>query len=195
MTKEEAIFCEKSYIGETNCTDCKYYGTETCQSRESHKMAIKALEQQINDCKIFGTKENCFGGATEYECNHCDYKIQKEKSLAFLDGCIAGFKGADKIAKEQSEDCISRQAAIRLAEQGQVQGFEWQIRKLVTLPPITPTQDTFIQSLKECKQGEWIKDGFNIKCSNCNNLAPTRDRYYWDKTNFCPNCGARMIKG
>lgn len=46
MTKEEAIFCEKSYIGETNCTDCKYYGTETCKSRESHKMAIKALEQE-----------------------------------------------------------------------------------------------------------------------------------------------------
>ncbi len=46
MTKEEAIFCEKSYIGESNCTDCKYYGTETCQSRESHKMAIKALEQE-----------------------------------------------------------------------------------------------------------------------------------------------------
>ena len=46
MTREEAMFCEKSYIGETNCTDCKYYGTETCQSRESHKMAIEALEQQ-----------------------------------------------------------------------------------------------------------------------------------------------------
>lgn len=46
MSREEAIFCEKSYIGETNCVDCKYYGTETCQSRESHKMAIKALEQE-----------------------------------------------------------------------------------------------------------------------------------------------------
>lgn len=49
MTREEAIFCEKSYIGETNCTDCKYYGTETCKSRESHRMAIKALEQEILD--------------------------------------------------------------------------------------------------------------------------------------------------
>ncbi len=46
MTREEAIFCEKSYIGETNCTDCNYYGTETCLSRESHRMAIKALEQE-----------------------------------------------------------------------------------------------------------------------------------------------------
>lgn len=46
MTKEEAIFCEKSYLGETNCTNCKYYGTNTCRSRESHRMAIKALEKQ-----------------------------------------------------------------------------------------------------------------------------------------------------
>ena len=45
MTKEEAIFCEKSYIGETNCTDCKYYGTDTCQSRVSHKMAIKSIDK------------------------------------------------------------------------------------------------------------------------------------------------------
>jgi hypothetical protein len=46
MTREEAIFCEKSYLGETNCTDCKYYGTDTCESRETHKMSIKALEQE-----------------------------------------------------------------------------------------------------------------------------------------------------
>ena len=46
MTREEAIFCEKSYLGETKCTDCKYYGTDTCKSRESHKMAIKALLEQ-----------------------------------------------------------------------------------------------------------------------------------------------------
>ena len=51
MTREEAIFCEKSYLGETNCQDCKYYGTDTCKSRKSHKMAIKALEQQpCEDC-------------------------------------------------------------------------------------------------------------------------------------------------
>ena len=50
MTIEEAIFCERSYIGETNCIDCKYYGTETCQSRESHKMAIRALQQQLKCC-------------------------------------------------------------------------------------------------------------------------------------------------
>ena len=31
-------------------------------------------------------------------------------------------------------DLISRQDAIRLAEQGQIQGFEWQFKKLCELP-------------------------------------------------------------
>ena len=48
MTREEAIFCEKTYIGENRykCKDCKYYGTDTCKSREAHKMAVRALEQE-----------------------------------------------------------------------------------------------------------------------------------------------------
>ena len=48
MTIQEALFCERSYIGETNCTKCKYYGTDTCLSRESHKMSIEALKQQLS---------------------------------------------------------------------------------------------------------------------------------------------------
>ena len=71
MTREEAIFCEKSYIGETNCTDCKYYGTETCQSRESHKMAIEALEQESVLDKIRAEIENHCGLAKDDYCNYC----------------------------------------------------------------------------------------------------------------------------
>lgn len=44
ITIDEAIFCEKSYTGETSCTDCKYYRTNTCKYRETHKLAINALE-------------------------------------------------------------------------------------------------------------------------------------------------------
>jgi hypothetical protein len=44
MTREEAIFCEGTYLGENNCVNCKYYATDTCESRESHKMAIEALK-------------------------------------------------------------------------------------------------------------------------------------------------------
>lgn len=41
-------------------------------------------------------------------------------------------------AKEKpSQDCIDREEAIRIAEQGQIQGFEWQFKKLCDLPPVT----------------------------------------------------------
>ena len=44
-------------------------------------------------------------------------------------------------------DLISRQDAIRLAEQGQVQGFEWQFKKLCALPAAEPE----IIRCKNCK--------------------------------------------
>ena len=40
------------------------------------------------------------------------------------------------LEQEPCEDVISRDDAIRIAEQGQIQGFEWQIKKLVTLPSV-----------------------------------------------------------
>jgi hypothetical protein len=58
MTREEAIFCEKSYIGETDCRDCNYYGTNTCKSKEAHKMAVKALEQESVLDKVRAEIEN-----------------------------------------------------------------------------------------------------------------------------------------
>lgn len=80
----------------------------------------QALEQQTNDCKIFGTKENCFGGATENECEHCDYKIQK--------------------LEQSSDDCVSRQAVIDSIDSiREHHGGMLDIRQVVTqLPPVTP---------------------------------------------------------
>lgn len=54
---------------------------------------------------------------------------------------ITAFNMAIKaLEQEPCEDAVSRKEAIRLAEQGQIQGFEWQILKLVTLPSVAPTQ-------------------------------------------------------
>ena len=63
-------------------------------------------------------------------------------------------------------DLISRQEAIRLAEQGQIQGFEWQFKKLCTLPAAESerlTDDDFetirihlnAQKEKLCNQQRW----------------------------------------
>lgn len=102
-------------------------------------LAIKALEQQTNDCMIFGTKENCFGGATENECEHCDYKIQK--------------------LEQHSEDCVSRTQAIEWIENlrqmdkcfGNYEDDYFPLSEVIdrlkNVPPVTPTHGTCEQCL------------------------------------------------
>lgn len=93
-------------------------------------LSIKALEQQPSDCKIFGNKENCFGGAAEKECNHCDYK---------------------RTAEQQSiEDCVSRKAVFETIDDCNSDGLKGifcsyddgeRFKEYVKmLPPVTPTQ-------------------------------------------------------
>lgn len=60
------------------------------------------------------------------------------------------------------EDCISREAVIRIAEQGQVQGFEWEITKLVTLPSVQPKQEpcedlTDEQAIEHLQKSGWMQ--------------------------------------
>ena len=86
MTKERIEIIRQALIPfvKKKLLEINYEGLGKSDAKEFEKdlnevldLAIEALEQQSSDdCKIFGTKENCFGGATENECNHCDYKIQ-----------------------------------------------------------------------------------------------------------------------
>lgn len=53
MTNKEAIYCMRSYLGETDCVKCPYYAsipideqTSVCRSNEAHTLAIKALEER-----------------------------------------------------------------------------------------------------------------------------------------------------
>lgn len=117
-------------------------------------------EEIIEECK------QRLGFETDYET----YSLcQHEKDF---------YNAIIKELEQQSDDCVSRQEVIRIAEQGQVQGFEWQIKKLVALPPVTPTHGT----CKNCKHCEDIsKDVFKIyKNSYClkqgNNIY--RDDFY-----------------
>lgn len=45
------------------------------------------------------------------------------------------------LEQQPCDDVISRQEAIRVAEQGQIQGYVWQFKKLRTLPPATSGTD------------------------------------------------------
>jgi len=86
-------------------------------------------------------------------------------------------KFIDEAVQELYKDCISRQEAIRIAEQGQIQGYVWQFKKLCTLPPVEP----------ERKPGKWHVEGFEVWCTNCGFHPTTIEAF-----DYCPSCGAKM---
>lgn len=77
------------------------------------------------------------------------------------------------------------------------------MKGLDALPPVTPNDEEmamqyqrgYIDGFKEGKvtfepkTGHWIDDIARWKCSEC-------DWWYrdWKQFNYCPNCGARMVK-
>ena len=75
-----------------------------------------------------------------------------------------------------SDEYISREDAIRLAEQGQVQGFPWQFQMLVRLPPA---------DVAPVERSRWIKTADGAECEKCG-----RKVVYL--IIFCPHCGAKM---
>ena len=177
MTKEEAIFCEKSYLGETNCVDCKYYGTDTCESRESHKMAITALEL-----------EPCEDAISKQAVIRTIYDRKSDFKNDFAQGFFA-----DKIRDlplatpkpTECEDAVGREAV----REGMIKyGFhapDMIVTEFVEdeLPSVTPKPRT----------GKWIIDGHHRRCSICENSFCVKDREGdMIADNFCPNCGAKM---
>ncbi len=115
--------------------------------------------------------------------SYCGYDSYYEEYRADI---VAEIK---KRMRERCSDAISRTEAIRLAEQGQVQGFEWQIKKLITSPSVMPTR----------KKGKWIYnekesdlDYYVYNCSICgrqiNLLYDSREIKNYP---YC-HCGAEM---
>ena len=93
--------------------------------------------------------------------------------------------------EQPCEDAISREEAIRVAEQGQIQGYEWQFKKLCNLQSVTP----------QPKIGHWIRwyerkenDGCiehipHCKCSEC---GKEYDPHSSQFVKYCNKCGAKM---
>ena len=87
----------------------------------------------------------------------------------------------------ENEDCISRQEAIRIAEQGQIQGYVWQFKKLCTLPSVEPERKMGKwHLLDECANEGWYCDQCHKKVFKVD-FSNTMRKY-----KFCPNCGAKM---
>lgn len=121
-----------------------------------------------------------------------EVKAECEAKQTILSKQVFEYEGIEaldmaiKALEEQPcEDCISRDEAIRIAEQGQIQGYEWQSKKLCTLPSVTP----------QPKRGKWIDTNDYVttaygsldyyKCSCCGEDS-------LEEGDYCPNCGADM---
>lgn len=64
----------------------------------------------------------------------------------------------EALAQQPCDNAINREEAIRIAEQGQIQGFEWQLKKLCTLPSVKPKfTDDEIQKMQELEQAQLEK--------------------------------------
>ena len=193
MTKEEAIFCEKSYLGETNCIDCKYYGTDTCESRESHKMAISALEQEQKDDEL---AKEVIDNALKIKDEPCVTSTDEPMTMVY--------------PTIFSDDAISREEALKETDYltddyGDMHEIVY-VDRLIKLPSVQPSE------CEECgkkanaiakysydygkqdgkRNGHWIDDKNLVarRCSQC-------DWWYrdWTRYKFCPNCGTDMRGG
>ena len=123
--------------------------------------------------------------------NDC-YIISSNEDKQAFDMAIETLKA------EPCEDAISRQAAIRIAEQGQVQGYEWQFKELIKLPSVNP----------QPKMGHWIMpvqdDGmsdpiyYQVRCSKCGCDLDSQtwhmELHQYGADKYCPNCGAKMVE-
>ena len=83
-----------------------------------------------------------------------------------------------------TDEYIHRDDAIRLAEQGQVQGFPWQFQMLGRLPPVDVVQVT---------HSRWIKTEDGAECEKCGREAVYQIvDDHWEYEPWCPHCGAKM---
>lgn len=115
----------------------------------------------------------------EYLTEKDGEKMREAVEVLYFMSYKEGYEDAKQEALGQpSDDAISREEAIRVAEQGQIQGYEWQFKELCNLPSVIP----------QPKMGHWIvmSEGFSpYECSECESVE-------FKKSKYCPNCGIKM---
>ena len=117
-----------------------------------------------------------------------------------------------------TEDLIKRSDALSAAGDMSYIAFEIRrkIRMIPSAEPVTKVvaevhvdSDEIVERIKEeydLKEGKWEEcqvfdndDGIidqwqSARCSVCDKYHTTPYMYYFDYFNFCPNCGAKMVK-
>lgn len=124
-------------------------------------------------------------------CAECIKQYLSDEGKQKLECLLMAVRNAveiEDIEQQPCEDCISRQAVLEGIAKWVADGYAdseadiSHISSLVThLPPVTPKKKT----------GKWVyKQGYFgvVYCSECDYELKTNN------TNFCPNCGARMVE-
>ena len=138
---------------------------------------LKALEQQLRDCKT---------------CKHSD-----KGNCAYTEECHECMWGS-KYKQQSSEDCISRQAIKEILSEEWTKympmeldiNLSFVLEKISELPSVTP----------KLKIGKWINQyqiygdiAIDMKvCSECRYEFSYDAETGISNANYCPNCGARM---
>ena len=152
MTKEEAKLVLDNARPQTKEIDRQFYDDEDLNN--ALDMAIKALEQQPSNEDVQrvvdATPKDCVSlGVYKQVAWERDIAIEQLKELGY------GF--GEKI--RTSEDCVSRAEVIRLAEQGEVQGYECQGTTRKAL-------DIVLSDSEKLEQIEKIVDKWNNNASH-----------------------------
>ena len=174
MTREEAV----KILKEDGCGYCTWQSTnpyecenKKCEVKEAFDMAISALEQEPI-CPSAGV-----------DCEDCP-------------------------AYEPCEDAISRQAVLDLIEHynsdglGSVfYGYEHGVKfadAVNKLPSVRPQEQTgkWEKIVKEhkCYARDDTYTTTEYHCSECGSEPFVNEDGFYEFSNYCPNCGAKMVE-
>ena len=152
MTREEAI----EILENTS-----FFGVSQDDIDSAIDMAIEALKAEpyvetltsgyIQEIHLQESCEDCVSrqeviNLINLRLAHLD-GCKQPKGQGFIDGVRDGYCRIRSDVQSMcgngknvlTTDAVSRQAVIRIAEQGQVQGYERQLKELIKLPCVTPT--------------------------------------------------------
>ena len=89
-------------------------------------------------------------------------------------------------------DLIERQDAIRFAEQGQIQGFEWQIKKLLGTPSVQFERDIPVPPVEVYDSRAWgfpNREAVCPKCDYCLGHVKFFGDHKEKRITYCEICG------
>ena len=169
-----------------------------CKSKHPMKDALALAIQMLETGEVYMTGEDYNLYIEGYKAGMKDYKSLVEES--------------DPVDSENKVRLINANALLRridgereyLKARGQLGAEHILVHNFRELVETAPAVDCVVNTIEVRPKGKWesikkIDDDAEygeIDAAQCSVCKFTEDSEYWAKTyyNFCPNCGAQMIK-